>query len=293
MWFRKLAREPLLHFLLIGAGLFVLFDAMNGPATDPPNRIVVSAGQVEQLAERFSQTWMRPPSEQEMTALIDGHLRDEVYYREAVALGLDQDDRVIRRRLRQKLEFIFEDVAALQEPTDAELTAFMHEHREQFLRPPQLSFRQVYLSYDQRPDLNADAKEILARLRAGEDPERLGDRIMLADEFPLVSQTDIERRFGDEFARQLVVVPPGVWTGPLMSGFGGHLVRVSARVEGRMPELAEVREKVQGDWELARRNELKEATFRKLLENYEVVLEEPQASAGTVLAASPPAAETR
>jgi hypothetical protein len=165
----------------------------------------------------------------------------------------------------------------------------MNEHQEQYQLPPQVSFRQVYLSYDKRQDLNGDAAKLLVRLQAGENPEELGDQITLPSEFKLAFQDNIERRFGDEFARQLVSLQPGSWVGPVSSGFGGHLVLVSERVEGRMPELAEVREEVQGDWLLKEREKLKEATFHQLLENYEVVMEQPEQSesvSGTAVAAT-------
>ena len=271
----KIIREPLLHFLLMGGGLFLLFNVMNGETVDKPNRIVISQGQVELLASNFARTWQRPPSDEEMQLLIDNYLLDEVYYREALALGLDEDDSVIRRRLRQKLGFILEDTAALLDPDDAELTAYMDAHAEQFRVQPQVSFRQVYLSMDTRSDIDADAIEILARLRAGEDPQQLGDRIMLEDVYTLASRDDIKRRFGESFAHQLLTVTPGDWAGPLTSGYGGHLVLITEIKPGRMPKLAEVKEAVMREWLLVRTEELKQDTFRKLLENYEVVMQAP------------------
>ena len=201
----KVIREPLLHFLLIGGGLFLLFNLINGEAVDKPNRIVVTSGQVELLTTNFARTWERPPTDEEMDALVDSYLRDEVYYREALALGLDEDDSVIRRRLRQKLSFILEDTAALLDPDDQELTAYMDAHAEQLRVQPQVSFRQIYLSRDTRSDIDADAGEILSRLQAGEDPRLLGDRIMLADEYTLAPRDDIKRRFGEGFAQQLMM----------------------------------------------------------------------------------------
>ena len=271
----KIIREPLLHFLFLGGGLFLLFNAMNGETMDKPNQIVVSQGQVELLTANFTRTWERPPSDEEMQMLVDNYLQDEVYYREALALGLDEDDSVIRRRLRQKLGFILEDTAALLDPDDAELTVYMDAHAEQFRVQPQVSFRQIYLSRDTRSDIDADASEILARLQAGDDPQLLGDRIMLEDAYTLASRDDIKRRFGEGFAHQLLTVTPGDWAGPLTSGFGGHLVLITEIKPGRMPELAEVKDAVKREWLLARTEELKQNTFRKLLENYEVVMQEP------------------
>lgn len=278
--FGKFIREPLLHFLLLGGGVFLLFSVMNAGTIEKPNRIVVSQGQVELLAANFASTWQRPPSDEEMQMLVDNYLQDEVYYREALALGLDEDDSVIRRRMRQKLGFILEDTAALLDPDDEELTAYMLAHADQFRVQPQVSFSQIYLSRDTRSDIDADAREILVRLQAGEDPQQLGDQIMLADAYTLASRDDIKRNFGEDFAHQLLTLEPGDWSGPLTSGFGGHLVLITEIQPGRMPELAEVREAVKRDWLLARTEQLKQDTFRKLLENYEVVMQAPVESAG-------------
>lgn len=278
----RFIREPLLHFLLIGSGLFLLFNVLNDGAVENPNRIVISQGQVELLAASFARTWERPATHEEMQNLVDDYLRDEVYYREALALGLDEGDNVIRRRLRQKLGFILEDTAALLDPSDAELTAYMIEHAEQFRFQPQLSFRQVYLSTDTRSDIEADARAVLAALRAGEDPQLLGDQIMLSDEYVLASQEDVERRFGGDFAHQLLALAPGDWVGPLSSGYGAHLVLITELRPGRMPELDEVMADVKGEWLLARTEQLKQDTFRELLKNYEVVMQATLTPSGPV-----------
>ncbi|MEZ5592556.1 MAG: peptidylprolyl isomerase [Gammaproteobacteria bacterium] len=291
----KIMREPLLHFLLLGGGLFLLYNMSNGGRVDKPNTIVVTPGKVKQLSANFSRTWERLPTEQELNGLLTSYLRDEVFYREAIALGLDKDDNLIRRRMRQKLEFILEDISVLVDPTDEALTRYMQQHEDQFRLQPQIAFRQVYLSPDKRQDIKAAATKILASLNTGEISEQqsaqLGDQIMLEHAFKLSSQSDIERRFGQVFARQLLTLPSGVWSGPVVSGYGGHLVLVSERVEGRMPTLAEVREEVQRDWLFEQRNALKESTYRKLLEEYEIVMQEPMNPAyvsGPAVAATRP-----
>lgn len=275
---RKILGEPLLHFLLIGVGLFYLFGLMNGPATNNPNQIVVTPGQVELLVQNYSRTWMRPPTPEEMDFLVNEYVRDEVYYREALALGLDKDDDLIRRRLRQKLEFILDDVAAQLDPSDEELNEFLNANVEQFRTETEVAFQQVYLSFDKRDDIVADAAAMLRRLEAGEDPEQLGDSVMLRSSFELTSQQDIERQFGFEFAHELLNLPVGEWVGPVASGFGGHLVLVSERVEGYVPELDEIRDVVVREWRHAKQKTLQDETFRELVQNYEVVVEEPAES---------------
>src|SRR5512139_1748792 len=171
---RRLAREPLLHFLLIGAVLFVLYGALNRGRSDAPREIVISEARVAAIAENFTTVWMRPPTAVELKGLIDDYVAEEVYYREAIAMGLDQDDTVIRRRLRQKMEFISEDAAATAEPIDVQLQEFLAKHPEKFLEPAQLSFRQVYFSTEKRGErARVQAEQLLTELQAGRGPADL------------------------------------------------------------------------------------------------------------------------
>ena len=272
----RLFREPLVHFLLIGVALFLVFGLTQGTGSRATNRIVVSQSQVEQLAAQFSRTWMRPPTKDEMAGLIANHVRDEVYYREALAMGLDQNDLIIRRRMRQKLEFLMEDLSAENPPGDAELAAFLQKHAVKFRVEPQISFRQLYLNPGKRRDLAADAKIILVSLRKGAAPESVGDPTMIPFEFKQATPSDIARSFGEEFAQEVVKLTPGTWKGPLASGLGGHLVFVAERTEGRLPELAEVRALVEREYLERRRQELKDKAYKKLLEGYQVIIEAPK-----------------
>ena len=265
--------EPLLHFILIGAALFLLFAWTRTNDERTPNRIVVSASQVEQLTAQFKRTWLRPPTERELAGLIESHVRDEVYYREALALGLDRDDRMVRQRMRQKLEFLLEDLSVDQQPNDVELQAFLERHAERFRVPARVSFQQVYLNPDKHEDLDTDAAAWLGELRGGAVPESLDDMFMLDYSFDSVTPHEIRRLFGGTFAEQVVALEPGEWQGPLDSGLGLHLVRVHARVSGRMPSLDEVRSRVETEWLAERRQQQKEAAYQRLREDYEVVVE--------------------
>lgn len=287
---KKLLREPLIHFMLIGVGLFLVFGLIRTPVNDASKRVVVTVDQVEQLAAQFSGTWMRQPNADEMAGLIANHVRDEVYYREAVAMGLDQNDQLIRRRMRQKLEFILEDLTAAEASEEA-LAAFLRQHPDKFRIEPQVSFRQLYLNPDKHPDMAGDAAEILAQLRAGTAAETLGDRTMVRQDYTLAMQSEIARNFGELFARQVVSLTPGTWMGPFYSGLGGHLVLVTERREGRLPELDEIRATVEREYTVQRREELKDIAYKKLLEGYEVVIQTPATEgdkAGTAIAATRP-----
>ena len=261
---RKLWREPLIHFLVIGTGFFLASGLMQDQDANAPNRIVVDAGQVEQLTAQFTRTWLRPPTGDELAGLIESHVRDEVYYREALAMGLDKNDPQVRRRMRLKLEFLLEDLTPQDPPRDDVLNAYLEKHQDQFRIEPKISFAQVYLAPDKHPELVADAERILADLRAGAAPENLGDPTMLPHEQSAMSTRAIARTFGDAFAREVAALEPGTWEGPLYSGLGAHLVRITDRAQGRLPDLAEVRAEVEREYLAQRRQEIRDLAYRKL-----------------------------
>ena len=276
---KKLMREPLAHFVLLGAGLFA-WSALWGQPGTRNERIVVTEAHVARLIEIFGRTWQRPPTERELQRLVDEHIKEEIFYREALAMGLDRDDTIIRRRLRQKMEFLSEDLAAQNDPADEELEAYLAEHVERFRIEGPLSFAHVYISFDRRGDKAIDdAKALLARLNR--DPEASGDVASLGDRLPLPSNyesttpSEIAKMFGRAFAERVSGLPVGEWSGPVESGYGLHLVLVSERSEDRMPELAEVREAVTRDWRVREREQTNDELFQKLREKYRVVVEFP------------------
>jgi hypothetical protein len=225
----------------------------------------------------FSRTWQRPPTREELEGLIRDRVRAEVYCREAVAIGLDQDDPVIRRRLQQKLEFVTNDVAALAEPTDAQLAEYLKSHADHFHVDRRVTFSQVYLDPNKRGEhLARDANELLNQLQQhgrNVDLSSLGDAFLLEHRFQVEPDMEIAKQFGDKFVAKLSDVPVGQWFGPIESGYGMHLVFVEERTEGRLPELAEVRDAVSRDWTNERRLELNEKFFQNLLKHYTVTVE--------------------
>jgi hypothetical protein len=279
---KHILKEPLLHFLVLGGLLFVLFPLVSDDKSPGDKTIVVTPGQVEQLVARFQRTWLRPPTQQEIAGLIEDHVRDEVYYREALALGLDRDDPQVRQRMRVKLEFLLEDMTAEEPASDAALAVFLEQHADLFRVPPRIGLRQVFLNPDRHADLAADAGSLLAELRAGAAPEELGDPGMLMPEYTAVYPEEIARTFGAEFAQRVAALPTGEWTGPIDSPLGVHLVQVTQRREAYLPELAEIRAEVEREYELRRRRELKQHAYQMLRQRYEVVIEPAmEADAGT------------
>lgn len=270
---KTLIREPMVHFLLIGAGLFLLYGITNRPgesASEP--RIVVDEGRIRQLAALFEKTWQRPPTGEELRGLVEEFVLEEVYYREALAMGLDRDDTIIRRRLRQKLEFFTDDAAALLEPTEEQLAAYLADHEDAFREPTSTTFRQVYFN----PEAHGDDPETfvaerLDALRSG-DP-LVGDVSLLPESFEQALPRSIDGTFGRGFAERLDGLPAGEWHGPIRSGLGLHLIRIERRTEGRLPALAEIRPSVEREWRNRERIERRRALDERLLEGYEIIVD--------------------
>jgi hypothetical protein len=280
-------REPLVHFLAIGALLFFV-SSWRGGGGPGSNRIVITPGQIDSIVAGFVRTWQRPPTEKELKALLDEHVREEIATREAMATGLDRDDTIIRRRLRQKLEFLAEDTIEATAPTDAELQAWLDAHPELFRREVRLAFRQVFLSPDKRgASLSVDARVLHERLSssaADMDIEALGDSLMLPHDVGLSSTSEVARLFGEEFVDEVIKVEPGRWAGPIRSGYGLHIVFVREREGGRVPALAELRPQVEREFTADRRQRQLQAMYARLLDRYQVVIEKrsevPQVAKG-------------
>jgi hypothetical protein len=285
---RRVAREPLLHFLLLGAALFAAYTLVHRGGATGVHEIVVSAGQLEHLAEGFARVNQRPPTSDELRGLISDYVRGEVYNREALVLGLDRDDPVIRNRLRQKMQFLSEDVAATERPSDEQLLAYLHAHAEMFRREQQYTFTQVYFNPDLRHEhLARDAERALATLRAGDasaDPAAQGDPFLLDREFNSLPATEISKLFGDTFTKRLAELPIGTWQGPIESGYGPHLVFLRARTAGRMPSLEEVRVAVSREWMNQERLRANDLFYQGLLKRYKVVIEPDDTAPATAAA---------
>jgi hypothetical protein len=285
---KRILHEPLLHFVLLGAAIFAAYSLVTQRGGNEPGNIVITAGQVTAIELGFTRTWHRPPTRDELEALLRDRVREEVYYREAMALGLDQDDTIIRRRLRQKLEFLTDDVVDQAQPTDAELQAYLTAHPDSFRGQMEFTFSHVYLNPDKHGEhLARDTAALLAQLnRAGgeADVSALGDTFLLERAFAAVPAREVAKQFGEPFATKLGEVSPGQWQGPIDSGYGVHLVFVSERTEGRVPRLDEVRDAVTREWDNARRLAANDKLYEEMLKRYAVTIEAPRVPANTTAA---------
>lgn len=242
---RRWMREPLVHFLAIGSLLFLVFHWFGG-GSQGSGRIVITPGQVDSIVAGFTRTWMRPPTAQELKGQLDEYVREEIATREAIAIGLDRDDAVVRRRLRQKFEFAAEDTIDAAPPADATLQAWLDAHPALFCVEPAIAFRQISASR------------------------------MLPSDVARSPRSEVARIFGDAFAAEVFTLEPGRWAGPIRSGYGVHQVLVLEREPGRQLTLAEARPQVEREFSTEHRRQRLDGMYAKLLERYRVVIEKRQ-----------------
>ena len=277
----KLLREPLLHFIVIGALIYCLYGVFVEDVQEVDDKtIVVSAGEIEWMLGSWQKRWNRPPTEKELTGLIDQYIKETVLYREALTMGLNQHDQVIRRRLAQKLEYLAKDLVALTPPTEEELQAYFETNQQRYTQPMRYTFAQVFIDPDKRGDETlVDAKKIKAALIAlGDDIEsagELGDSFMLQSYYPEKDQMEIQKNFGSGFAESLIELSPGQWHGPVLSGFGTHLVYVDHVTKPPAPLFADMREMVEADWKMEKGEELNKAFYANLRDSYTVEIDMP------------------
>ncbi len=281
---KKLFKEPLLHFLIIGALIFVVFSVVNKEEISlDSKKIVVSAGDIERLSANWSKKWNRPPTERELKGLVESYIREEVYYREALALGLDQDDTILRRRLMQKMEFLSNDLADLVNPDETALNDYFLANSDKYELPARVSFTHIYFSLDRHgSQIFAAAGKVLTDIRASSSPipraPDRGDPFMLQYDFTLETPFEVARLFGQGFAEQIFQTETDNWQGPIESGYGLHLVRINEKVDARMPELAAVIDKVRTDYMFEQRQKTNKAIYERFKERYEIIVEKPEQS---------------
>lgn len=275
---RGLLREPLLHFALLGAGLFALFIALSDDTAIDDQTIVVSAERQAQLAASFERVWRRPPTESEFKGLLDDWLREELANREALQLGLAEQDPIVRRRLRQKYEAFVDQLSMGITPTDEELQRWYDERRGDYAEQPRYTLQQVFFSQERREDARSDALRALENLDQTDVAAALniGDGLALPRRVQQERATAVASAFGNAFLQALDELDTGRWSGPVSSAYGEHLVFVEKRIAGREPALDEVRDTVLRDWRDAQRRAARDRIYDELLQGYEVEIASPQ-----------------
>ena len=251
----RLLSEPLLQFLLIGAAIYGAYAAFGPEDEAAAERVIrVDAGRIDSFISEWERRWKRPPTRQELEGIIDNYVRESLLYEQALAMGLNEDDPITRRRMAQKLEFLTKDLALLKEPEAGELEHFFAEHQARYRGVDLITFSHAFINPDVRdssaPD---DAAELLAQLQAEGEPEPrsldVGDRFMLGSYYPEVTEAQVRRSFGERFAESLMPLSPGRWHGPVTSGYGLHLVYVYELQQAPPPQFERVRQAVLRDWQ--------------------------------------------
>ncbi len=290
---KNLLREPLVHFLLIGALLFGVYslapESSSGPAAS--REIRLSLDEISQLTQLHQSQWRRPPTPQELQRLVESKVQQEILYREALGMGLDKGDEIVKRRMAQKMQFLAEDVAAAREPTTAELRSWFEKNSAKFAQPPRVSFRHLYFSPDRRGvRARADAEQALARL--GDQPQdtkvvsELADPFMFQEYYRDRAPDFLAREMGPQFALAVARLAPGSWQGPIESGYGWHLVFVDSVIPGRVPDFEEVEADIRTAWLSEQKALAWDKAYKEMRAKYTVLLPAPPDEAAASPAAS-------
>lgn len=278
---RHIAREPLTGFFLLGAVVFGLHAVLGKDAQQDQKDCTVvdiTSDDIEWLRSNWNKRMRREPTAAELRRMVESLIREEILCREATSMGLDQDDSVLRRRLAQKMEFLFKDLAEIAPPTDEELTCYLADHSERYLIPAKLSFTHVYFNPDSRGEqVLKDVQSALQKLKRGAVPSAdvssLGDSFLWQSYYRDMSANDISRTFGSAFGEDMLSLESGGWLGPLESSYGLHLVFIHERTEPRRPSLAEVRKGVETDFLADRRSKMNNQAYAKIRSQYKVMVE--------------------
>lgn len=280
----KLLHEPLVHFMFIGALIYASYGLLATPENNEnENIIVVSAGELDWMKSSWEKRWNRPPTKQELNNIIDQYVRDTILYKEALNMGLDQNDTVIKKRLAQKVEYIAKDLVTYVDPTEQELQAYLLENIDDFRKPATYTFSQVFVDPDKRGENTlVDAEKIKETLInedvAIDDVDSYSDELMTSNYFENTSTIDIRRAFGTGFTDSLVSLEKRTWHGPILSGFGVHIVYVEEVIPSPIPKLTDVKQAVTQDWYDQKREELNEEFYIALKERYQIIIDDKNSS---------------
>jgi parvulin-like peptidyl-prolyl isomerase len=271
---KEFLKEPLVHFLLIGLGIFYLY-ALVGSDDDPQDTIVISDSDLTHLKEVWKLRWQREPTEEELVGIVSATIREEILYREALKMNLDHDDEVVKRRLAQKMDFLSNDISALvNQATDEDLRAYYETHSEKYMLPARYSFRQIIFTSDVREDPRHQAENALRLIGEGQvRADNLGDPLSLPGYYEDITANRLQTEFGGDMGAALADLPVQEWAGPVRSGYGWHLVYIEEREPAREPPFEEVRDELERDYAYEKEKESQQRIYQELRNGYDIKLQ--------------------
>jgi parvulin-like peptidyl-prolyl cis-trans isomerase-like protein len=276
----RLFREPLLHFLLAGAALFGAYAWLPGDRDSPEDNsrtVYLRQADVDWIKQIWSRQWHREPTQDELRGLVADYIKEELFAREAHDMKLDENDIVLRHRLAQKLSFLIEDAVQVAQPTDADLQRHYAAHPDRFQSGARITFSQIYFNPETRKDPLSDAKRILERIGAAskvDDPAEMGDRLLVDSDFRQTDEQTVSTVFGPEFARTIFALEPGSWSGPIRSGFGVHLARISELQKSQPLPYAAARPQLLAEWQREQEQGAYEKFMQELRKKYKIVADD-------------------
>ena len=269
---KKIVREPLFHFLLIGAFLFLLFHLINNSQQNSKEEIIIDTNELKGLTAKWEMQWKREPTQEELSNLILQNVRQEVFYQEALKMNLDHNDEIIKRRLSQKMEFLSNDLANLTQPNDAELETYFQEHSEKYMLPYSYSLYQLVFTYDNHKNPVEALKTVMevSNELSIQDLQNKGDQLPFPYHFKTTNSDALASQLGTVFSDNLENLELNKWVGPVSSGFGEHMVYITQRIAPRLPDLSSVKTLVLRDYQYEKQKEVNDAIFKTLKKNYRV-----------------------
>lgn len=262
----SIIKEPLVHFGVIGFCLFILFNWINPNTSD--TEIVIDEYDINEIVSKWHLQWKRDPTTDELKGLLDNYIKQEIYYREALSLNMDHNDEIIKRRMAQKMQFLTQDLVEQLEPTNEELLAFLNDNQSRYSTEPLYTFEQIYFSRDSRKNAQRDAERALS------ENNIVGDPSPTRNSFDSIPLSRVRAELGSEFSSQIATLEVGEkWQGPIKSGLGYHLVKMTIAIPPQSKTLDEVRSKLMDDYHYNELNRINEELFNSLMEKYQVVME--------------------
>jgi len=268
---KKLFREPIVHFLLMGLGLFLLYGIVNR-RTDDESTILIDDFDMNNIIASWEMQWKRLPTDEELKNLIQQNIKQEIFYQEALKMNLDHNDEIIKRRLAQKMQFLSNDLASINEPTDEELEKYYDKHFENYLTPYLFSFYQIVFSPDNRENAKQDAEIIMSQIDNDSFAEikTKGDRLPFPFFFENTNADALNRQLGVNFSESLEHIDTGTWVGPIQSGFGYHLIYLTEKTGPQIPDFESVKDDLLRDMEYDNQKNLNDLIFKELKKNYSI-----------------------